>query len=386
MGAERAGARGSSVPASRRQELAARTDEAVTLVHRVQAWRPYRAYQRYSVTDAGLLAGGIAFSALFGIAAALTLMWTAFMATLGDDPALRAQVVETVNTWLPGVLSTPTSRGMVDPDDLVLSSPLHPASIAATAVLVWTAVGIMTNIRSCVQTMFGIVAPPGNLVVQKSRDLLGFLGLAVGIVLSSVVGTAASTLGGRVTRLLGLGGGTAAAVFARVGGFALAIALAAVTFAFLFHVVARVRAPRRDLLLGCLLGGIAVHVILTAGTSLVSSNLDNALVAASASVATLLLFVNLLSRVLLYVAAFTANPPSPVRPRTPRDVHFDETPNYVTLSAPETLTWPHQDVTGQVDVQPHPADDQEGSRRPGPLALVEKARQDVADRGLCRGR
>ncbi|GAB48507.1 hypothetical protein [Mobilicoccus pelagius] len=37
---------------------------------------------------------GIAFSALFGIAAALTIAWTVFMATLGDDPALQSRVVD----------------------------------------------------------------------------------------------------------------------------------------------------------------------------------------------------------------------------------------------------------------------------------------------------
>ncbi|GAB94909.1 hypothetical protein KILIM_014_00450 [Kineosphaera limosa NBRC 100340] len=320
------------------------------LIETIKESRPVRALQRYGKARGGLLAGGIAYSAIFSIVAALTIAWTVFMATIGGNEELRSQVIEAVNEALPGILQDGSGQGMINPDALVLDSAVNVASIVAALVLLWTAIGMMTNIRSCVQDMFGIVAPVENPVLQKVRDLLGFIAMAFGIVSSALLGTAASTLGQVVIGFIGLDGSPVASFLVRAGGLLAAAAMSAVTFAFLFRVTAAVRPLRKDLWLGSAVGGVAVQVILFLGTSIVSSVSDNPLLAASASLATLLLFVNLLARVLLMVAAFTANPPAPNMPQDPREVHFKETPNFVTESAPHTLHWDHQDVTGQVSV------------------------------------
>ncbi|MDO5697618.1 MAG: YihY/virulence factor BrkB family protein [Dermatophilus congolensis] len=314
--------------------------------------RPVRAFQRYGAARGGLLAGGIAYSALFSIVAALTIAWTVFMATLGGNQALRGDVIRAVNSVLPGILDDGSGSGMVNPDSLVLDSIFNPASFVAALVLLWTAVSIMTNIRSGVQSMFGIAAPAENFALQKLRDLVGFVGMAIGIVFSSVLGTVAGTMGRTVLGAVGLGDNPVSGFLLRVLGFAVAAAVAAVTFACLFRVTAIVRPPNKDLWLGSAVGGVIVQIVLTLGTSLVSSVSDNPLLAASAGIATLLLFVNLLCRVLLLVAAFTANPPSPTKPESPEEVHFDETPNFVTLSAQHTLDWDYQGTTGQVQVDP----------------------------------
>lgn len=339
-------------------------------IAQVKKLRPVRAFTRYGKARGGLLAGGIAYSALFSLAAALTIAWTVFMATVGRNPGLRTDVIGAVNQVLPGVLKDgPAGAGMVDPDQLVLDSAVTPASIVAALVLLWTAVSMMTNIRVSIQDMFGIVAPTENMALQKLRDLGGFIAMSLGIVLSAVLGTAAGTMGRTVLGAIGLGDNPVASVFVRIGGLLVAAAVAMATFVFLFRVTAAVRPPRKDLLLGSAVGGIAVQIVLTLGTSLVASTQDNPLLAASASLVTLLLFVNLLSRVLLLVAAFTANPPEPVMPESGQEVHFDETPNYVTLSAPHTLDWAFQDITGQVEADPSlrpgaPAEPPAGDVRP----------------------
>ena len=110
---------------------------AASLVERVKSSRVMRTVQRYGKARGGLLAGGIAYSALFSIVAALTIAWTVFMATVGGDPRLRSQVIEAVNSTLPGILKNGSGQGMVDPDALVLDSALNPASIIAAFVLLW---------------------------------------------------------------------------------------------------------------------------------------------------------------------------------------------------------------------------------------------------------
>ncbi len=287
------------------------------------------------------------------------------MATLGGNADARSSVIEAVNQTLPGILQDASGQGLIDPDQLVLDSAVNLASVVSALILLWTAVSIMTNIRSAVQAMFGIVAPVENFALQKLRDLGGFAAMALGIVTSALLGTAAGTMGRAIMDALGLGDNPVAAFFVRLGGLLVAAAVATLTFIFLFRVTAAVRPLRRDLLAGSAVGGVAVQVILFLGTSVVSSVSDNPLLAASASIATLLLFVNLLSRVLLMVAAFTANPPAPEKPQSAEEVHFNEQPNYVTRSAPHTLDWKYQDVTGQLDV--------DESLRPGRSAAARSA-------------
>lgn len=319
-------------------------------IAKVTQLRPVRAAQRYSRARGALFAGGIAYSALFSIFAALTIAWTVFMATLGNDAQLRSQVIDAINQVLPGVLDDGTNGGLINPDSLVQDTVFTPASVIAALVALWTAISIMTNIRVSVQSMFGIATPGENFVLQKLRDLVGFVAMAIGIVLSAVLGTAAGTLGDTVVAAVGLTGNPVVSFFVRLLGLLVAAGVAALTFAFLFRVTANVRALKRDLWLGSAVGGIAVQIVLTLGTSLVTSSLDNPIAAASATLVTLLLFVNLLCRVLLIVAAFTANPPSPKMPDTPEEVHYNETPNFVTLSAPHTLKWNYQGATGQIQV------------------------------------
>lgn len=344
------------------------------LIERIKSLRVVRAAQRYGKASGGMLAGGIAYSAIFSLVAALTIAWTVFMATLGGNADMRADVVDAVNTAMPDLLDDGSGTGLVPTDALVLDSALTPASVIAAAVLLWTALSLMTNIRRAVQAMFGIVAPVESAVLQKLRDLAGFVAMALGIVASSVLATAAGTLGAQITDWLGLADNPVVSVALRATGFLVAAAVAMLTWIQLFRLTAAVRPPRRDLLLGAAVGGVVIQIVLTAGTALVSSVSGNPLLGASVGLATLLLWINLLARILLLVAAFTANPPAPVVPESKEEVHFAETPNYVTLSAPHTLHWDFQDVTGQVDPDPSLAPESESE------ADAEAARAALAAR------
>ena len=116
-------------------------------------------------------------------------------------------------------------------------------------------------------------------------------------------------------------------------------------FLLLFRVAAKVRIPQRDRWAAALLGAVGWGLLRLAGTSLIA-RWDNPLLASFAVLFTLIIWINLAVRWCLYVAAWSANPPQTHLPVPPREVHAGETPNYVTLSAPHTLSWPHHEVTG----------------------------------------
>src|SRR5690606_36096966 len=159
---------------------------------------------RYGKASGGLLAGGITYSALFSVAAALTISYTAFMTVLGSNTELRGTVIDAVNSALPGNLDTPGIDGLIAPEDLVLDTALNPASIAAVAVLLWTAISVMAALKRSIRLMFGIIVPKENAVATRIRDLVGFLTLALAVVLMAALTIAAGTAGKWVLDLIGI--------------------------------------------------------------------------------------------------------------------------------------------------------------------------------------
>jgi len=374
-----------------REELAATPGVAArgkTLLAWYKSTRIGRSLARVGTANGNLLAGGIAYAAIFSLFAALTIGWTAFMLLLGRNTGLRDQLIATLNAALPGIIDD-GSGGLLDPEALVLDTAFTPTSIAATVVLLWSALAMMNALRRSIRRMFGVVAVPEGFVVNKVRDLVGFVILALATLVTSVASVGANTLGGLVFDWLGMEGPVAAFLL-RAATFLLGAAVDFGIFVFLFRVFAGLRVPRRDLLLGAALGALATAGLRVVGTSLFGVT-GNPLLASAAAVVTILLWVNLVARITLIVAAFTANPPAPVVPESPEEVHFDHEPNYVTLSAPETLEWDHQATTGtlapspQAEPAPESAPEQV-RRRGGLIGWLKRRRIERLERRLAEAR
>lgn len=337
---------------SLREEIAGQAGPVAMAKHAhewYQSTRLGRALARVATGQGNLLAGGIAYAALFSLFAALAIGWTIFMAVLGGNARLREQLIATVNDALPGILDDGGGTGILNPEQLVLSTAFTPTSMIAFAVLVWSALAMMTALRTSIRRMFGVVRLPENFLIMKLRDVVGFVVLALATLVTSVASLATNSLGSLVFGWLGVDGAPAA-LGLRAGTFVLGAAVDAAVLIFLFRVFAGLKVPRRDLLLGAALGGFATAVVRALGTSVVGAS-DNPLLASATALVTILLWVNLVSRLVLMVAAFTANPPAPVVPLTAEEVHFDQSPNYVTVSAPGTLAWEHHATTGAISPQ-----------------------------------
>lgn len=327
--------------------------------------RLVRAGMRYHFARGALFSGGVTYSALLSVTAALTILVNVLRAFLGNRPDLMAAALTAVDEVLPGLINRGSGTGMLDPETLVADNPWSWATIISSFIVLWTALTMMTGLRRSIRAMFGLAGAPVPFVFGKTRDLLGFFALGVGVLLASALGSAASFAGGAVFDVLGVSGPGAGAAL-RVAAWIAAAFVDACVFLLLFGVTAGVRPPRRDLVAGALLGAAGTGVLRTGGTSLLGS-INDPLLASFAAIVTLLLWVNLAIRFTLFIAAWTANPPEPLLPVMPEDVHAHDRPNYVTVSAPRTLDWPHHKVTGSLLVDPEnlrgvPGQD-EGARR-----------------------
>ena len=258
----------------------------------------------------GVLTGGIAYAALFSVFAALTIAYTVFVGVLGHDVALRASVLRTVSASLPGLVDSGSGDGLVTTGDLVLGAGLNIAGVVAVVVLLMSATSALAALRTAVRAMFDERGPAGNAVTGKLRELAGLVGMALAVLVSAVLGIAVTGAAGWLLRLAGLGAGVG--VVTSVLGYLVALLVDAATFVLVVRVLAGLRPAWRDLWQGALICAVGVGVVRLLGTSVVAGSArQNAVLASFAAVVTLLVWINLIARIVLLAAAWTADPPAP---------------------------------------------------------------------------
>lgn len=278
----------------------------------ILAWwngtRPARALTRYSQANGALLCGGIAYSAMFSLVAALTIGYTAFMSVLGSNTELRDSLLKSIDAALPGLIEVDGNNGLIDPDSLVMTTGFNLASIIAVVVLLVSAISCMGAIRSSVRVMFALPPGGGNALLAKARELAGFVAVGLTVLVSAALGIMLNTATGWLLELVGIEG--TSKVLLPLAGVAASFVIDMGAFALVVVLLAGVRPPRTDLLLGSALAAVAFAVIRFLGTSVVARGAEsNPIVASFAVIVTLLIWINLSARILLTAAAFTANLP-----------------------------------------------------------------------------
>lgn len=277
-----------------------------------QRTRAARANARFGAAGGGVLTGGIAYATIFSVFAGLTIGYTVFMAVLGNNDALRQTVLETLDANLPGLVRTSREdNGLVDPDSLVLSTGVGVAGVVAVVVLLVSAITAMAALRTAVRAMFDADGG-GNLVASKLRELGGFAGIGFAILLSAVLSIATTTAADWALTVVGLEDSTVGRLVLRGAGIAVAFVVDAFTFALIVLVLAGQRPPWRDLRQGMLIAALGLGTVRVLGTSVVAgSTQNNAVLASFTVIVTLLVWINLIARIVLLAAAWTADPPPP---------------------------------------------------------------------------
>lgn len=284
-------------------------ERAKALVAWLMATRAMRANARFGSRGGGVLTGGIAYAALFSVFAAITIGYTIFMAVLGDNDELRQKVIDAVNDNLPGLLKSGTDGGMIDPDSLKISGGLTTAGVVALVVLLLSALSATAALRIGVRSMFADELG-GGAIAGKVRQLGGLGALAFAVLLSAILTTA---VGSAVQWVLSaLGWGDALNVALRAVGMLVAFVIDAATFVLVVRLLGGEDPPRRDLLWGAVIAAVGIGVVRFLGTSVVAASATrNPLFASATVIVTLLIWVNLIARIVLLAAAWVANPPPP---------------------------------------------------------------------------
>lgn len=330
-----------------------------TLWDRVKGTRLWGVWQTYSGAQGNLLAGGVGYFAFFSVFPAVLLAFTVFGYVLRDRPELLEQVKDGINQALPGFIQTQANPDGIISVDAPSAASLSVSGVVSVLGLVYTGTGWLSALRTAFQIILDIPATATNFVVGKGRDLAVLALLGVAFVVSAVLSAVAGSTARALAELIGLG-----QVSWLLSGLSLvlSVVLDASIVALMLRLLPGVSLPWSRLRGAALVGGLGLTALKRLGTLLLSGTLDNPLYASFAVVVGLLVWLNLMSRVILLAAAWAAYDPHAPAPPS-QEPAPQESPNAEETAAHGAGSI--VDGTGSVTPRIQPAPAALGSRRSG---------------------
>jgi membrane protein len=260
---------------------------------RTQLWR---AWKRYGDRRGNRLAGATSF---FGFLSMFPLIVLAAAVTgrLLDKSAVN-DLKDALKTNLPGI------GDQIDLDSLINNA--GTIGLISGVSLLLTGLGWIDSLRASIRSMHELDDQPGNAIKLKVADLGALLGLG----LIGLIATGASSvlvgLSDRIIGWMGLDGTWLDRWGIGLISIVVGIAAGAVLFLYLQTAMPRIILPRKVALIAALAGGIVFFLAQRLGNTYVKHVIgNNAAYGTLALPLALLVWIYLMTRVIMLVAAWT---------------------------------------------------------------------------------
>jgi membrane protein len=256
-----------------------------------------RAAVRYKADRGDRLASGVTYYFFLSMFPILLLVVSVLGYVYGDDARSR------VNDALADVLPA----GLSDQIGQVLENARGRAGILGLVGLLYAGLGLIDALRDALLQIWHQDERAGNFLYRKVVDVVVLIGVLGTIGASVLVTGYVTAFSSDLLDLFGLDETAGAKAFTSVAGIALAVLADVLLFLFLFTRLTAVRSPWKQAWRGALFGAIGFEVLKVVGGFYVERTTSNgaATYGTFAVVVGLLLFLFLLSRLILFAAAFT---------------------------------------------------------------------------------
>ncbi|WP_458041941.1 MULTISPECIES: YihY/virulence factor BrkB family protein [Bacteria] len=275
-------------------------------IARIIAWalqrKPIRAFLLYSEHRGPMLADSITYRLLFAVFAAVLLGFSIAALWLSGDAVAWQALLNAVNSVIPGLVG---EDGLVDPSDIQAPAGLSLTGVLSSIGLIGAAIGSVGQVRSALRSL----ADQPNEDIFIVWALLRNLAVAVGVGVALVVAAGVTFFGTALVDVVGGWFGLPADHPLSSWGTWLLSAvvvfvLDTLVIAVMFIVLSGVKAPKRALWTGALIGGFGLVVLQQLSGLFVGGARANPLLASFAALIALLLWFNLSSQVILISAAY----------------------------------------------------------------------------------
>jgi membrane protein len=265
-----------------------------------------RAYKRYDRRRGVRQAGAVTYFAFLSLFPLIALGFACLGYVIEWFPEADDDIQRGIGDALPGLVGT--GPGEINVDQI--ADAKNSVGLLGLAGMFWVGTAWVDALREAIRSMFGQDPDGGgNLIVAKLHDVVVLVALGVSLVASVALSSTVTSATGVAVDVLHVDDGALVKTLLRSVAVAMAVCSSAALVAVMFWRLSGVRIPRRRLLQGALLGGLAFEVLKLFATYLVGHTMDNPVYATFAVAVGLLVWINFVSRVTLLAAAWTATRP-----------------------------------------------------------------------------
>ncbi|MHA3704133.1 YihY/virulence factor BrkB family protein, partial [Jatrophihabitans sp. YIM 134969] len=258
-----------------------------------------RAYGQYSANQGDHQAAAITFFSFLSIFPILLLAVSVLGYVLVGNDDLRDSVIRSITENVPGNFITEDTLNTV-------INARGGTGVVGLVTLALTGTSWVDNIRSAMESVWGREPSKRSFLATKGGDLGVLVILGITLAVSFAITGLGTTLTGLILSPIGLDDTGWAAAVALVLGVLLAIAWDTAAFSVVLQRLPRVEVSRRSALQGSLLAAVGFEIIKIGGSYYLGSLSGNPAVVGFGAPVGLLILINLLSRYLLFCAAWTS--------------------------------------------------------------------------------
>jgi membrane protein len=276
-----------------------------TLARRREQWGWFdhllRAWTRYREDLGDRLAAAVTYYGFLSLFPILLLGLSILGYVLAGDPDRQLEVFSSITSSLPGV-----GNAIVENLRTVMENR-GSAGLVGLVGLAFSGLGWIDALREALRAVWHQPKPQMNIVKRKLVDILVLAGLGVTVFVSLAVGVVGAGITEWVLGLVGLDGSGLATVTLAIVAYAFAIVADTMLFAFLFYRLPAVARPKSRVFRGAVFGAVGFNILKLVGTVYIGRTVSNGVevYGTFAVVVGLLIWINLVSRFVLFSAAWT---------------------------------------------------------------------------------
>lgn len=267
---------------------------------RTHAWR---AYERLDQVKWSRLAAAMTFVSFISLFPLLTLAAAVAAATLSADQQQRLE--NRIADQVPGI------SDQLDVASLVQNA--GTVGLIAGAVLLFTGLGWVGQIRDCLRAVWEFPDDPGNPVLVKGKDAVVLVGFGGAVLVTFAASTVASWAVGRGAGALGLGEHGWSSFLLRAAAFTVAVLADFLLLLYVLTLLPGADPERRPLLEAALIGAVGFELLKLLISGYLQGVATKSMYGAFGVPVALLLWINFTAKLVLYCAAWTATERQPAR-------------------------------------------------------------------------
>ncbi len=261
-----------------------------------------RAFGRYTADAGDRQAAAVTFFGFLSFFPILALATSVLSYVLGPDAV--DTVVEQVDAYAPGLADQLELREILSADRAA-----GVAGLVGLLGLLYSGLGWVDALREAVRAIWHHNVTEGNFLVKKLKDVVILLGLGATLLVSIGISAASGAFSDVALEVVRLDDSVVATVVTYLLGIVLGLLTSTAIFLFLFWRLPKVQSPFRRVLKGALLAGVLFEVLKRVGALYIERTTENPIYGAFAVIVGLLVWINIVSRMLLICAAWTVTAP-----------------------------------------------------------------------------